>query len=335
VKAINCFECNLPEQPIVDPYNNGFYFAKERMNFAKKTENFDNYDYVVSIESVVDISLYSIIEDQCCVLIYSKGILAHGTSFGINFDAKYFEELEKNHEMVHYNNKIYGYKTTVGKLMSAENPLVDHRNWMKPLYNVDRVDQIKDGIIKALAKLNKYENTRDQINDYYKTYVNYPTPGITFHDIFPLFNDKKIFRLMIKYIANHYRYDNITHVVGLESRGFCVGIAIAYELKIGFIPIRKAGKLPGNVIQITYEKEYGPDSFEMQQDIEKDARVLIIDDLIATGGSMRAAVDLVTQIGCIIIDCCVLKDVSSLKEICNKTMNIPYTVLIQEKKLII
>lgn len=164
LRDINCFECNLPEQPIVDLFNSGFHFAKERMNFVKRKENFQHYDFVISIENAIDTSLYNIIEDKCFVLIYAEGILTHGESFGINFDVKYFEELENNYEMIHYNKKIYGYGTTVGKLISNENPLVDHRNWMKTLYGIDRIDQIKDAIKKAFAKLKKYKAIRDGID---------------------------------------------------------------------------------------------------------------------------------------------------------------------------
>ncbi|QKF94577.1 adenine phosphoribosyl transferase [Fadolivirus algeromassiliense] len=328
VKGINCYECKLPEQPIVDTLNNGFYCAKERLNFARTKESFDNYDFVISIESVVDTS-FSNIEDKACVLIYSKGVLAHGESFGINFDAKYYEQLQKEYKVVEYNNKIYGYDCTVGKLMQNENPEIDHRNWMKIICGVDRIEQIKNGIKRSFKKLAKYNDIRKQLNDTYVAYQDYPKEGVLFYDIFPLFNDPKILKLLIKFIANYYRYDNITHIVGLESRGFCLGVPIALKLNVGFVPVRKVGKLPGKLIKSTYTKEYGSDSCEMQTTLDKDARVLIIDDLIATGGSMKAAIDLVNQLGCTIVDCCVLKNVPGLKEVCDNTVKRSYSVLIQ------
>lgn len=328
VKGINCSECKLPEQPIVNTLNNGFYCAKERMNFGRTKENFDDYDYVVSIESIVDIS-FSNIEDKCCILIYHKGILAHGESFGINFDIKYYEHLENNYKLIEYNNKIYGYECTIGEIIHNDNSETDSKNWMKTICNIDRADQIKSGIKKAFNKLEKYRNIKDELHGAYDAYPDYPTKGVLFYDIFPLFKDAKLCRLMVKYIANHYRYDDITYIVGLESRGFCLGVAVAYKLKVGFIPVRKAGKLPGDVLKTSYQKEYGSDSCEIQSNLSKDDKVLIIDDLIATGGSMKAAVDLINQVGCKIVDCCVLKNVPILKEQCNKTMGRDYSVLIQ------
>lgn len=330
VYGVDCYKCELPEQPVVDAYNSGFHFAKERMNYAKLTKNFDDFDFIFSIENAIDISLYNVIEDKCFVLIYSKGILAHGESFGINFDVKYFDELEKNHEMVHHGKKLYGYGITVGKLMSIENPKIDHRNWMKILNGIDRIDQIKDAIKKAFNKLEKYEIVRNGIDDSFVRHKDFPTVGVLFYDMFPLFENSKMFQSLVKYIANQYKYDDITHIVGLESRGFCLGVAIAVKLKIGFVPIRKAGKLPGSILSATYNKEYGEDKFEIQTHLQKDSRVLIIDDAIATGGSMHAAVSLVNGIGCTIVDCCVLKDVLPTND---KPINIPHTVLLQKQKI--
>lgn len=157
--------------------------------------------------------------------------------------------------------------------------------------------------------------------------MEFSVPGIQFYDVFAVFKDSKIFERMIKYIVNQYKYDDITHVVGLESNGFCIGVAIALKLKIGFIPIKKTGKLPGDVISVTYTKEHGEDTIEIQQTLDKNAKVIIIDDFIATGNSMRAAVELLNKIGCTIVDCCVLKDILPLKDKPNKIVNGQYTVL--------
>lgn len=317
--TINCIDCNLPEQPIIDLNNRGHYFAKERMNFAKTKENFDNYDYVVSIESGMAIGL-NYEEDMCYVLIYHKGLLSEGTSFGIPVDPKYLNILEKTHKIIEYNSKIYGYAVTLGKIMANANPNIDHRNWMKYALGIDRVNQINHGIKKSYENMEIMIENKLTLMNAYKSYQDYPKKDILFHDVFPLLKDCKLFKCLVKLIAKQYKFDVIDYVIGLESRGFCLGTVVAFKLGIGFIPVRKEGKLPGKTIKLAYEKEYGKDTCEMQVDELKGKRVLIIDDLIATGGSMKVAIDLLEMLQCVIVDCFVLRDVSGLKEIYTKTL---------------
>jgi adenine phosphoribosyltransferase len=127
---------------------------------------------------------------------------------------------------------------------------------------------------------------------------DFPKPGILFYDVTTLLRDPEGFRLAIDSMALPYRGRGISAVVGIESRGFILGAAVADRIGAGFVPVRKLGKLPATTIRATYDLEYGSDSLEMHQDaIERDQRVLIVDDLLATGGTMRATVDLVKQLG--------------------------------------
>ena len=127
---------------------------------------------------------------------------------------------------------------------------------------------------------------------------DFPKPGILFYDVTTLLRDPDGFRMAIDSLATPYEDRGITAVVGIESRGFILGSAVADRLGAGFIPVRKIGKLPAECIRATYELEYGTDSLEMHRDaIEHGQRVLVIDDLLATGGTARATVDLVRQIG--------------------------------------
>nr|OQO30628.1 hypothetical protein B0A51_01514 [Rachicladosporium sp. CCFEE 5018] len=136
-----------------------------------------------------------------------------------------------------------------------------------------------------------------------RQYPNFPQPGILFEDILPLFASPKLFETLLTalelLITSHLGKDpRIDIVVGLESRGFLFGPALALRLGAGFVPVRKPGKLPGKVKSVGFQKEYGGDSFEMQADAVKSGqRVLIADDIIATGGSAAAAGDLVRQLG--------------------------------------
>jgi len=127
---------------------------------------------------------------------------------------------------------------------------------------------------------------------------DFPKAGILFYDITTLLRDPEGFRLAIDSIAEPFRNRGISLVIGIESRGFILGAAVADRIGAGFVPVRKPGKLPSASVRATYELEYGSDSLEMHRDaIDKGQHVLIVDDLLATGGTARATVDLVKQIG--------------------------------------
>jgi adenine phosphoribosyltransferase len=127
---------------------------------------------------------------------------------------------------------------------------------------------------------------------------DFPKPGILFYDVTTLLKDPLGFRLAIDSMSQPYTGLGISLVVGIESRGFILGSAVADRLGAGFVPVRKVGKLPAATFRASYSLEYGTDSLEMHRDaIEPGQRVLIVDDLLATGGTARATVDLVRQTG--------------------------------------
>ncbi len=127
---------------------------------------------------------------------------------------------------------------------------------------------------------------------------DFPKPGILFYDITTLLRDRDGFRVAVDRMAAPYLGKAVDVVVGIESRGFILGAAVADRLNAGFVLVRKPGKLPAQTIRMTYELEYGTDTLEMHVDaIEQGQQVLIVDDLLATGGTARATVDLVKQAG--------------------------------------
>ncbi len=127
---------------------------------------------------------------------------------------------------------------------------------------------------------------------------DFPKPGILFYDVTTLLRDPEGFKLSIDALADPYKDLGISLVVGIESRGFILGAAVADRIGAGFVPVRKVGKLPHTTVRVSYALEYGTDTLEMHSDaIDKGQRVLIVDDLLATGGTARATVDLVHQIG--------------------------------------
>src|SRR2546428_6223521 len=127
---------------------------------------------------------------------------------------------------------------------------------------------------------------------------NFPTEGILFKDITTLLKDPPAFRYVIDHLASRYQQAAVEVVVGIESRGFIFGGALAHQLHAGFVPVRKLGKLPGKTIEVEYELEYGRDALAVHEDaIVTGQRVLAVDDLLATGGTMAATLRLVEQLG--------------------------------------
>jgi len=138
----------------------------------------------------------------------------------------------------------------------------------------------------------------DALKNQIRHVPDFPKPGILFYDVTTLLKDPQGFKLAIDSLSQPYHDLGITLVVGIESRGFILGAAVADRIGAGFAPVRKLGKLPAQTIRATYELEYGTDSLEMHRDaIERGQKVLIVDDLLATGGTARATVDLVRQLG--------------------------------------
>lgn len=154
---------------------------------------------------------------------------------------------------------------------------------------------------------------RDAIKASIRTIPDYPKKGIQFRDISTLLEDPTALRMTIDAIVHRYMNENISAVAGIEARGFIFGTVVAYELGASFIPIRKAGKLPGDTISQSYQLEYGEDSIEVHKDcIQKGQRILLIDDLIATGGTAAAAIKLIRQLEGEIVESCFVVDLPDL-----------------------
>ncbi len=142
---------------------------------------------------------------------------------------------------------------------------------------------------------------------------DFPKPGILFYDITTLLRDPEGLRLALDAMAAPYRDATIDLVVGMESRGFIFGAALADRLRAGFVPVRKPGKLPADRMRVSYELEYGTDALEIHADaITTGQRVLIVDDLLATGGTAAATIDLVSGLGADVVACAFLVELTFL-----------------------
>ena len=146
-----------------------------------------------------------------------------------------------------------------------------------------------------------------------RTIPHYPHQGIMFRDITTLLKDPVGLRATVDEIANRYKGKKIDKVAGIESRGFIVGTPVAYQLGVGFVPIRKKGKLPAATVGCDYQLEYGTDRIEIHVDaIQKGDRILLVDDLIATGGTAEAATKLIQDMGGIVVECCFVIDLPDI-----------------------
>ena len=158
---------------------------------------------------------------------------------------------------------------------------------------------------------------------------DFPKRGIIFKDITPLLSQPELFRKIIDLLAQRYLTQKIDKIIAIEARGFILGAALAYRLKTGFVPIRKKNKLPWKVFSATYALEYGQDSLEVHQDaLQNKERVLIVDDVLATGGTVSAVLELVEKLGAEVVEIACLIELTFLNGR-EKLKQVPMYSLIQ------
>jgi adenine phosphoribosyltransferase len=153
----------------------------------------------------------------------------------------------------------------------------------------------------------------DYIRAHIRTVPDWPAPGVMFRDITTLLANPRVFRVLIDQFVHRYFDARPAAIAGLDARGFIIGSVVAYELNIGFVPIRKKGKLPFTTVEETYELEYGSATVEMHTDAVKPGdRVVLIDDLIATGGTMMAGKKLLERLGAVVLEGAAIVDLPEL-----------------------
>jgi len=155
----------------------------------------------------------------------------------------------------------------------------------------------------------------DYLRNHIRTVPDWPSPGVQFRDITPLLQNPKVFRVMVDAFVHRYMDPGMRPdvVAGLDARGFILGSVIAYELAVGFVPIRKKGKLPFTTVEETYELEYGSATVELHTDaVKAGQRVLLVDDLIATGGTMMAGKRLLEKLGAQVVEGAAIVDLPEL-----------------------
>ena len=176
-------------------------------------------------------------------------------------------------------------------------------------------------------------SVHDYLREHIRTVPNWPAPGVQFRDITPLLQDPKVFRVLIDAFVHRYMDKAMRPdvVAGLDARGFIIGSVIAYELGVGFVPIRKKGKLPFTTVEETYELEYGSATVELHTDaVRPGDKVLLIDDLIATGGTMMAGKKLIEKLGATVMEGAAIVDLPELggSELLRTTGKLPLFTLV-------
>ncbi|MEL6203220.1 MAG: adenine phosphoribosyltransferase [Pseudomonadota bacterium] len=154
---------------------------------------------------------------------------------------------------------------------------------------------------------------REELEAAIRTIPDYPKPGIMFRDITTMLGNARAFRRAVDELVHPYAGTKIDQVAGVEARGFILGGAMSHQLSAGFVPIRKKGKLPHDTVRIAYSLEYGVDEMEMHKDaVKQGEKVILVDDLIATGGTAEGAVKLLQQIGADVVAACFVIDLPDL-----------------------
>lgn len=343
VTCVDCDSCGLPAQP----YNSAVRCAKVRMNYAKQMKFPQIFDYYIAIEN--GILGVNHPQEVCEVLIEHKGLLSQSSgNVMLKVPSKYFYMLSTAEfiNLPHY--KIFGYSKTIGDFAHAADPSINSKNWIKSVHGVCRTEQIESSLRDAMRDVLARAAVAEIIIEKYQSYPNYHKPGVLFQDFFSIIREKDDIQRLLMLLTDQYRFDNIDYIVGPESCGF-FGFGLSCMGNYGFIPLRMKGKLnnihkdvkklesnevafppPGEVRSITYNTEYSTDDLKCPTNIPSGSRVVIFDDLIATGGSLKAACDLVEGLGCHVVDCVVLREVLPLREQAQKNLQRPYTVLLQD-----
>ncbi len=154
---------------------------------------------------------------------------------------------------------------------------------------------------------------RKSVQDYIRTIPDFPHEGILFRDVTTLFLNPRGFRIAVDQLLDPFVGTRIDKVAGLEARGFILGGAVAHQLSVGFVPVRKKGKLPGNTIEQEYQLEYGQATVEIHDDcLSPGERVLLVDDLLATGGTACAGIQLIERLGAEVVGCAFVVDLPDL-----------------------
>lgn len=301
----------------------GTYACSQRIEWIiNNFEQVYDYDFIVSLENYINTFDET---DRVCLILHNISENSEKTfcSYGIpladsNHPDKYLQKLLTPE----YYHK-FGAKKTYGELLHEEHSEIPADNWMA--YAGDIINRCdRKTFIKSFLEDKMEEIVSDMIfiNELklkFRKYDDFPIKGIQFEDWSDIFIDSYFIEKLIDYLSKDYVIGEIDYVMGLESRGYLLAVPLAMKLKAGFIPIKKPGKTPGVFVKETYMKEYGTDSLELRSDL-KPGNVLIVDDVLATGGSLEAAIKLCIRAGHRVHESITIKDVPGLRQLAREKL---------------
>lgn len=345
IDFLNCDPCGLPPQPIAC----GSECTAARLAYAVASYT-KIYDIAMAIESVLEKNHDGKYYDCVYVRVMANGILGNGASIICNdpgeISMAYLcpvepAELESQPEII-YSDKIRGYKITGGEILSKKNGC-NPKNWMLDMGIGDRVTQIT--VIIKLAMENLMNNITNcyNISSSYKIYSDFPKVGVDFKYFYSLFVKSANLKLLSGILASKYMGCEIDAVIPLESRGLVLGAVLADRLEAAMIPMQKPGKIPGEKITIQYGKEYGMDEIQFSCELfemllsnkKKCYHFLIVDDLLATGGSIQAAINIIKKLAekyaiNYKISVFAVEDVAPLRKQANIAIGMQYDILFRD-----
>lgn len=295
LNCVNCDGCQLPPQPIFC----GEYCTYQRIKYALGQVS-DEYDIVVAIEN--DLVAIDKCMDRANVRVEAHGIVGTGVSFQIEcpIDPKFIT----SQDPIEFSGQIIGVKKTGGEILHETEGL-DPKNWMLKTAGIDRSDQILDAVYNAFTDLFDNISKCYQVYSSYTVHANFPKEGVNFKYFYSLFSGKtNNMNSLAKIFESKYLPYEFDAVLPLESRGLIIGTLLADHLEIPMIPLQKPGKIPGKTMSISYEKEYGHDEIQISLDLvetllaekKKTYRFLLVDDLIATAGTLEAGIKILKML---------------------------------------
>jgi adenine phosphoribosyltransferase len=318
----------LPEQPV----NSGGQCVIIRNEFIKKYihENLPEieYDLLISIESSIDGNTSDEIDvsDVPHILIEDKfGEKYNAVGTFIPVPEEYFIKAKEISDKTKLSTSINGFSTTIGEVIAEGNPRVRKDNWMRKqeFGGMERTDQIYNGFKTILEKVRRRLCLKSAII----RVQDFPKQGVLFQDLSDILNDRVLLHYlkqeMLEVLSKNYLKvprDKLKFI-GLDARGFIYGSILASETNGSFVMARKAGKLPGKTVKVQYGTEYSKSEIEILPHlINKDDKIVIVDDLVATGGSLNAAKELVEKCGGTVMCCITVLEVSGLVEEARKKL---------------
>lgn len=327
-------DSNQIEQPL--QWEGGYSAARNRFMVVKERhpDILRQSDLIIIIENYMDLDG----KDFACLILYD---CHQKVEYQCDEFCAQAEDMELFQEVINNSTHKWGSTITYGQLLHQKDSNIPSNDWMSVVTGKNRQTALEEGLLNLSHLFLSDQEKIQEIEGKFKLYEDFPEKGVTFKDWSDIFLDWSSVDLMANLIARPFQtksknslfddqFQEIDYVIGLESRGIWLAVPIARILHCGMVPARKPNKIP-NSFSVGYQKEYGKDTLEIRNDLPKGANVIICDDVLATGGSLMAGIELAEMAGLNVIGCVVVTDVPELRSTAaEKLKNYWVRVLVQE-----